>query len=186
MLAIHYCSDREECLQVLREVLAETRRRAACGAGFAGSNAARVYWVNPVADLRVMNVLEQCGGRLCGTDFMFCHALDSIPEDIPPMEALARMALADPMVGSSMERAARICLECRHMGAEAVVISRIPGASHCAFEGRIIAAHVQRELGLPVIEIEVPPVCDSALPSLRTRLSALVEVAVQRRGQQAD
>ncbi len=112
--------------------------------------------MNPVADLQVMNLLEDCGGRICGTEYLFAHALDPIPTDVPPMEALAQMALADPMVGSAIDRAARIVAEIRRFGAEAVIVSRIPGASHCALEGEIIGEIVREECGLPVLEIEVP------------------------------
>jgi hypothetical protein len=128
-----------------------------------------------------MNLLEDCGGRVCGTEYLFCHALDLIPEDIPPVEALARMALADPMVGSTSDRAARICRDIRDFGAEAVVVSRIPGASHCASEGSAILDVVSAELGIPGVEIEVPPIIDAAIPTLTTRISALIETAVQRR-----
>ena len=107
------------------------------GAGVLEESAVRVFWVNPVADLRVMNLLEDAGGRMCGTEYLFCHALDPIlPKDLPPMEALARMALADPMVGSPVDRAGRIGADVRRFGAEAVVISRIPGASHCGLGRR--------------------------------------------------
>ena len=97
-----------------------------------------------------MNLLEDCGGRICGTEYMFTHALDAIPQDLPLMDALARMALADPMVGSSADRASRICSEMRRFDAEAVVISRIPGASHCVLEGQVIGEIVQAELDVPV------------------------------------
>ena len=40
-----------------------------------------MFWINPVADLRIMNLIEDVGGRICGTDYMFTHALDPIPED---------------------------------------------------------------------------------------------------------
>jgi benzoyl-CoA reductase/2-hydroxyglutaryl-CoA dehydratase subunit BcrC/BadD/HgdB len=175
MLAIHFCSDRAEAASVLSDLVAvaEARLQARCGYGEA--NTARIFWVNPVADLRVMNLLEQCGGRICGTEYLFTHALDLIPEDLDPMDALARVALADPMVGSSADRAERICRDIRRFGAEAVVISRIPGASHCAHEGKIISEIVQARLGLPVIEIEIPPLTDAMSPTIRTRLEALVE-----------
>lgn len=181
MLAIHYCSDRDQTMQVLGELLAEARRRVAAGQAVLDSDAARVFWVNPVADLRAMNLLEDCGGRVCGSEFMFCHALDEIPQDVPPMEALARTALADPMVGPSGDRAARICRDARRWRAEAVVISRIPGASHCAWEGHIIADLIRAELALPVVEIEVPPLSDAMSQTLRTRLEALVETVKQHR-----
>ncbi|GAF76952.1 unnamed protein product, partial [marine sediment metagenome] len=181
MMAIHFCSDRAEAILVLEELLAEVRRRVNEGTGVLGEGAARVYWVNPVADLRAMNLLEDSGGRLCGTDFLFCHALDEIPEDLPAMEALARAALADPMVGPSADRAARIVREARGLGSEAVVISRIPGASHCATEGAVIGEAVRSEFGLPVVEIEVPPLADAMFPTLAGRLEALVETALGNR-----
>ncbi len=183
MLAIHFCSDQQEAIGVLTVLLDEVRARVAAGQGVLPSRAVRVFWVNPVADLRVMNLLEDVGGRVCGTEYLFCHALDAIPEDRPPLEALARCALADPMVGSPVDRAERICREASDFGAQAVVISRIPGASHCGLEGILIGDVVRRRLGLPVVEIEVPPITDALEPSLRTRLEALVETA---RGVQRD
>jgi hypothetical protein len=60
------------------------------------------------------------------------------------------------------------------------VISRIPGASHCALEGRIIGQAVQERLGLPVLEIEIPPLTDAMNPTIRTRLEALVETIKER------
>jgi hypothetical protein len=181
MLAIHFCSDREETLAVLEALLAEARHRLRQNHFVIGQDAVRIFWVNPVADLRAMNLLEDFGGRICGSDFMFAHALDLIPEDLPPLEALARAALADLMVGPVTDRAARIVRECRANGAEAVVVSRIPGASHCAREGEIIREIVGHTLALPVIELEIPPVCDAMLPTLGSRLQALVETARARR-----
>ena len=137
--------------------------------------------MNPVADLRAMNLLEELGGRICGSDYMFTHALDLIPENLPPLEALARTALADPMVGPTADRAARIVRECQAGRAEAVVVSRIPGASHCAREGEIIREMVRRKIGIPAIELEIPPVCDAMLPTLGSRLQALMETARARR-----
>jgi benzoyl-CoA reductase/2-hydroxyglutaryl-CoA dehydratase subunit BcrC/BadD/HgdB len=181
MLAIHFCSDQNETIAVLQELLEEVNRRVAAGMGYSSADAARIFWVNPVADLQVMNLLEDCGGRICGTEYLFAHALDPIPLTVPPMEALARMALADPMVGSATDRAARIVAEIRRFGAEAVIVSRIPGASHCALEGEIIGEIVREECGLPVLEIEGPPMTDAVQPALRTRLEALVETVENRR-----
>jgi hypothetical protein len=183
MLAIHFCSDREESLIVLAELTAEAKARAATGRFVISPDAVRVFWVNPVADLRAMNLLEACGGRLCGSDFMFTHALDLISEDLPSFDALARTALADPMVGSALDRARRIAVECRRQQIEAVVVSRIPGASHCPWEGALIRDQINGELGLPVVELEIPPVCDALLPALQTRLQALMETARARREQ---
>ncbi len=181
MLAIHFCSDRQETINVLKELLDEVASRVRNGKGILDADAAGIFWINPVADLQVMNLLEDCGGRICGTEYLFTHALDIIPEDLPPLEALAQMALADPMAGSSIDRAERICADIRLFGSEAVLISRIPGASHCALEGRVISEIVQEKFDIPVLEIEVPPVTDSIRPTLHTRLEALVETVKARR-----
>ncbi|MHC4434673.1 MAG: 2-hydroxyacyl-CoA dehydratase, partial [Planctomycetota bacterium] len=171
----------QETIAVLGELLDEVKARVQSGAGVLYVDAARIFCVNPVADLQVMNLLEDCGGRICGTEYLFSHALDEIPEDLPPVEALAEMALADPMAGSSINRAERICADINLFGAEAVVISRIAGASHCALEGRIIGEIIQDELDVPIVEIEVPSVTDSMRPTVRTRLEALVETVRARR-----
>ena len=181
MLAIHYCSDPAETEQVLDALLEETARRVAAGTGILPPDAVRTFWVNPVADLRMMNRLENAGGRLCGTDFMFSHALDDLPEDAGPFEALARAALADPMAGSAADRADRIARDAVRFGAEALVFSRIPGASHCATEGRRIAERIRRTVGIPSVELEVPPLGDATGPAAETRLAALVETARERR-----
>jgi benzoyl-CoA reductase/2-hydroxyglutaryl-CoA dehydratase subunit BcrC/BadD/HgdB len=181
MLAIHFCSDRPHCLKVLRDLVSLARGRIEKGRGYARPDAARIFWVNPVADLRAMNVLESCNARICGTDYLFTHALDPIPQNIPPIEALAQMALADPMVGPSSDRARRICRDISLFGAEALVISRIPGASHCAAEGSAIAEIVGSTCQIPVLEIEIPSLSDSMRPALRNRIEALVEVVIHRR-----
>jgi benzoyl-CoA reductase/2-hydroxyglutaryl-CoA dehydratase subunit BcrC/BadD/HgdB len=177
MLAIHYCSDPIEAPAVLADLLSEVKRRIACGVGVLEAGVVRVYWVNPVADLRVMNLIEEAGGRICGTDYMLAHALAPIDEADPPLRALARTALADPMVGPAGQRADRICREAARLGVQAVVISRIPGASHCATEGAIIGEIVRSRLNVPVVEIEVPSIADAIEPGLRTRLEALIETA---------
>jgi len=181
MLAIHFCSDLDETIAVLSGLLEEVRARAKAGHSVLPGENVRLFWVNPVADLRVMNRVEELGGRICGTEYLFSHALDPIPEDLHPMEALARMALADPMAGPAEDRAERIVRDAERFRAEAVVISRIPGASHCATEGEAIRRRVRRSLDLPVVEVEVPPVSDALEPAIANRIGALVETARQRR-----
>lgn len=181
MLAIHYCSDREEALRVLQGLLDIVKARVSMQAGYFGPEAVRVFWINPVADIKVMNLLEKCGGKICGTEYLFTHALDPIPTDVPPLEALACMALADPMVGSGRGRALRICRDIRRYRSEAVVISKIPGASHCALEGAIIKDTIDSLLDVPIVEIEVPSVSDTFETSLKTRLSALMETVKEQR-----
>jgi benzoyl-CoA reductase/2-hydroxyglutaryl-CoA dehydratase subunit BcrC/BadD/HgdB len=181
MLAIHFCSDRDEALSVLQGLVFRVKERIKKNTGYFETGAPRIFWVNPVADISVMNTLEECGGRICGTEYLFSHALDAIPTDLPPMEALARMALADPMVGSGRDRAERICSDIDQFGAEALILSKIPGASHCAVEGRQILETVRERCGIPVLEIEVPPLADAIQSTLKMRFNALIEIIKERR-----
>lgn len=180
MLAIHFCSDRDETIIILKDLLDEVRIRIINNTGFFDRDAVKIFWVNPVADLQIMNLLEDCGGRICGTEYLFSHALDEIPENIPPIEALAQMALADPMAGSTIDRANRICNDIIKYGSEAVLISRIPGASHCALEGEIIGQVIRENFDIPVVEIEVPPITDAMRPMVQTRIEALIEMVKAR------
>lgn len=180
-LAIHYCSDRAETIAVLDELQAEVNRRVARGEGVLSPEAVRLYWVNPVADLRLMNLVEEWGGRICGADYLFGHAMVEIPEELPPMEALAQVALADPMVGSAGDRAGQVASEVLGLGIEGLVVARIPGASHCAHEGAWVREEVARRAALPAVELEVPPLCDGLEAALRSRLQALLETVQSRR-----
>lgn len=177
MLSIHFCSDMNEAENVLRSLLQEVEDRIENNNIIASKNALKVFWVNPVADLRAMNILEDCGCRLCGSDFMFTHALDEIPENISPIDALALAAMSDPMTTDSASRAERIVKDIRIFGSEAVIISKIPGASHCAFEGGIIGDIIKRELNIPVTEIEVPPLIDGVMINIKTKIEVLREIA---------
>ena len=174
MLSIHFCSDIDETESVLKELLSEVEKRI--DESTTVDDLLKVFWINPIADLRVMNLLEECGCRLCGTDFMFTHALDEIPENIPPLEALALSALSDPMTADASVRAERIVNDIKKFGSEGVIISKIPGASHCAFEGKIIGDIIKRELNIPVTEIEVPPVADAVMMNIKTKIEALKEI----------
>lgn len=181
MLAIHFCSNMDETAAVLFDLLMTAERRVEAKAGFSAPDAARIFWVNLPADFGVMNILEKLNCRLCGTDFMFQHALAQIPDAADPYTALAMSALADPMVGPASDRAEWIAREAVRFGAEAVVVSRIPGASHCAYEGKIIARTLERQLDIPVLEIEVQSAGNSIEKLLIGRLEALVET-VRRTG----
>jgi benzoyl-CoA reductase/2-hydroxyglutaryl-CoA dehydratase subunit BcrC/BadD/HgdB len=181
MLAIHFCSDLDECIRVLEDVLRTVEKRVAAGEGVLEPDACRVVWVNPVADLRAMNMFEDMGGALAGTEYLIRHALDPIREDRPPLEALAEAALRDPMIGTAAYRARIVIEEARRYRAEGVIVSGIPGASHCATEGLVIREEVQRVLGLPVLEISVPPIADASIGQLAARFEGFFGVIRARR-----
>lgn len=179
ILALHFCSDLPRCLDILDGLLALVTARVAAGSGHLAADAVRTLWVNPVADLRVLGWLEDAGGRLAGTDFMTTQAMAAIPEDLPPLEALARTALCDRMIGGDRRRARLALAEAGVHRAEAVVVARIPGASHGCGEGAALAAAVGG--ALPVASFEVPPVADADAGQIRGRLEALLETARARR-----
>ncbi len=165
MMALHYCSDYVCCEAVLTRVAEEAETLKV------DTHLKPVYWINPVADVRAMNLLEDAGGRLCGTDFMFTHALSPLDEGLSPFDTLACMALADPMAGTIRTRMMACLADAKRSGARGIIVSRIPGASHCAFEASMLSTISD----LPVLEIEVPSLTDSSVPSLMTRLQGFIE-----------
>jgi benzoyl-CoA reductase/2-hydroxyglutaryl-CoA dehydratase subunit BcrC/BadD/HgdB len=178
MLIIHYCSDYSETCAVYEEMLATATRRLAAGKGHGEENDVKIFWINPVADLRIMNILEDAGGRLCGSEFLFSHARAPLDTEYKsPFDSLAEAILNDPLIGTTQDRGRKIITDIKKFQSRGVIISRIPGASHCAFEGHIIGTMIQDTLNIPVLEIEVPPLSDSLCPSLTTRISALIETA---------
>ncbi|NTU60741.1 MAG: 2-hydroxyacyl-CoA dehydratase [Caldiserica bacterium] len=181
MIALHFCSEMDESIAVLDHVAKTIEERVKNHEGVLPEDSCRCVWVNPVADLRVMNMFESLGGTIAGTEYLFRHALVQIPTDIDPMRALALTALCDPMIGSSTYRAQLIVDEAKKYNAEGVIISNIPGASHCATEGTIIRDYVQTKTGLPVLEVTVPPLIDSESSQLATRFEAFFETIRSRR-----
>jgi hypothetical protein len=181
MIALHFCSDPKAALDVLSFVAETARTRVREGQGVLNPDACRAVWVNPVADLRVMNLFEDLGGAVAGSEYMFRQALIPIPVDRPPLRALALTALADPMIGSAAYRARLVVEEAERYGAEGVVIANIPGASHCATEHAVIAEIVRERLDLPVLEITVEPLADSGYGQLGSRFEAFFDIIKTRR-----
>jgi benzoyl-CoA reductase/2-hydroxyglutaryl-CoA dehydratase subunit BcrC/BadD/HgdB len=85
------------------------------------------------------------------------------------------------MIGGAETRAGIVIEEAKRYNAEGVVISNIPGASHCATEGIIIGEAVRSRLKRPVLEITVPSLVDTNLSQLSTRFEAFFESIRSRR-----
>ena len=175
MLAIHFCSDQQETLLVLEELGAEVDRRVAAGVGVLPADAVRVFWVNPVADLRVMNLLEDAGGRVCGTDYLFCHALDLDSHGYTPLGGAGANGPGRPdgrfAGGSCPADLQRYPPFWGRGGGDLPHSRRQP----LCLGGDDIAEMIRSGLGIPLVEIEVPPISDALEPTLRTRLEALLE-----------
>lgn len=169
MLAIHFCSDRQRCKTILELILNELETTPPLN-----DKRPALFWVNPVADLRIMNLLESLGGLLGGSDFMMTHALSAIRTDLPPHEAIAQKALEDPMVCGTTMRVELILREIQRLHTQGVVMSRIEGASHSAWENQLLQNALSSK-EIPHTEIEVTMLSDSASPAIATRLSALIE-----------
>jgi len=183
MVVIHFCSDIDEADSVLSDILVEAERRAELRQGIAREDAVKVFWVNPVADLKVMNMIEEVGARVAGSEYLISHAFNIIDENKPPFEALAEAALSDPMIGPTEDRADMIIKEIDKYGAESVIISQIPGASHCAYETSLISSIIKDKLGLPVLEITTPSLSDGREAGFKTRFQALCEMVSERKEQ---
>ncbi|MBN2490006.1 MAG: 2-hydroxyacyl-CoA dehydratase [Planctomycetes bacterium] len=176
-----FASDLEAALELYGEVEALCRRRVERGEHAVDPAAVRLMMVTPSMDLCLQNVLEDLGARVAGTEYMLGHAYREIPEALPPLEALATNVLENPMIGSAVRRAEIICADAEKYAAEGVVVVSFFGASHCAYENRILTEAVRERLGLPTVVLNCQTVTNGLPEPVRNRLEAAIETIRARR-----
>ena len=180
-LAIHACSDPDEAVPVLDDLLAEARRRLALDLSPLGDAPVRVFWATPPTDASLITLLEDSGGCIAGTEYMISHAFHALSTDRPAIEAVAENCMDDSMIGSAAARARTIVEGARRYRAEGVLISGISGASHCPFDDRTITEVVTRELGLPVLSFDVPFMPGRMSEQVVSRVQGFLELLRLRR-----
>lgn len=180
-LAIHYCSDPVQCLALLQDLLRTVRRRVATGQGVLDSQALRAVWAMPCTDPSIVQLWEQLGGCVSGSEYLISHSRLDIRSNAEPLRALAEAALNDPCIGSTTYRVRRVVEQVRKYKAEGVIIPSIFGASHCSYETREITSAVQSQCNLPVLSFEVPFSPREPSAQVGARLQAFAEVLRQRR-----
>jgi benzoyl-CoA reductase/2-hydroxyglutaryl-CoA dehydratase subunit BcrC/BadD/HgdB len=184
-LAVDYASDAEAAAELLAQVEALCRKRVAARDDVLDPDAVRLTWVTPAMDLCLQNLMEELGARVAGTEYMFGHAFQAIDKQLPPLAALAENVLGDPMIGSAARRARLIAAEAERYAAEGVVLVSFFGASHCAWESRIIAEELRARPGLPTLIINAQSTGNAVPAAVRSRLEAFVETLRARRAGRA-
>ncbi len=182
-IAIHTCSDPAECFPVLSGLLDVARERLAAGRSpLPGDEPPlRVYWVFPPTDASLITLLEELGGCIAGTDYFINHAFLPLRTDTDPITAVAENCFDDRLLCPPSMRARAIVNDIRHFRAEGVLISGIFGASHCAWDDRVIQEAVQRETGIPVLSFDVPYSPGRISEQVRSRIEAFMDILKQRR-----
>jgi benzoyl-CoA reductase/2-hydroxyglutaryl-CoA dehydratase subunit BcrC/BadD/HgdB len=170
-----FASDFDAALELYRRVEALCRQRVSREESPVDPDAVRLTMVTPSMDLCLQNTLEDLGARVTGTEYMLGHAYREIPEDLPPLEALARNALENSMVGSATRRARLVVEEARKHEAEGVVLVSFFGSSHCAYENRIIGQAVRSDLDLPTVVLNCQTVSNGLPEPVKSRLEAFIE-----------
>lgn len=178
---LHGYSDFEEWEDILEHLVATGEARRDRGERVRPPEALRVGWVSPPADPLFLVHVEDRGARVVASEYVINQALEPIDETKPPLDAVAESFLAASLIGSSRARAAAVIGEARRNRAEGFIISGILGGSHCAMETRLIADSVREELGLPVLDFDVPPPAREINRQLATRIDAFLEVVRERR-----
>ena len=183
-IAIHTCSEPQECFHVLSglERLVEERIARGLSPLARDEPPLRIYWVYPPTDASLISILEDMGGCVTGTDYFINHAFLPLREGVHPLTAVAENCFDDRLLCSPSLRAEAIVEEARHFRAEGVLISGIFGASHCPWDDRVIQEKVQHELGLPVLAFDVPYSPGRVSAQVRNRMEAFMEVVRDRRG----
>ena len=180
-IAIHACSEPEEAVHVLDDLLTVVRQRLGSGASPLGPDPVRVFWATPPTDTSLITLLEDLGGCLAGTEYMISHSFYQLSTDRPVVEAVAENCMDDPMTGSAAFRANRIVEGARKYGAEGVIISGISGASHCPYDEGAIADAVRKELDIPILSFDVPYSPKRLNEQVVNRMQGFIELLQKRR-----
>jgi len=184
-IALHYCSEPWESMEVMEDLLAMVRKRVELNESpFEREDPVRIFWVTPPTDAAILTLVEDLGGCVAGTEYLISHAFFPLDETKPPLEAVAENYMDDPMIGASEFRARRIIKEAKRFGAEGVMITGIFGASHCPYEERVISKMVQQELDIPVLAFDVPYSPNKINEQVVNRVQGFMELLRSRRGAQ--
>jgi len=186
-IAIHTCSEPDQCFPVLEGLARVAKERLAQGLSpFKGEEPPlRIYWVYPPTDASLIPLLEDMGGCVAGTDYFINHAFLPLREDTDPLTAVAENCFDDRLLCSPAMRADAIVRDIRYYRAEGVLMSGIFGASHCPWDDRIISERVRDELGLPVLSFDVPYSPGRVSEQVRSRIEAFMDIVRQRRERRA-
>lgn len=189
-IAIHACSEPEEAVRVLDDLLQTVCERLANNTSPLSPEVAhsanlaepvRIFWATPPTDASLITLLEDLGGCIAGTEYMISHAFYRMATDRPVVEAVAENCMDDPMTGSAAFRARRIVDGARKYGAEGVIISGISGASHCPFDEGAITEAVMKELDIPVLSFDVPYSPGRLSEQIANRMQGFIDMIRQRR-----
>jgi benzoyl-CoA reductase/2-hydroxyglutaryl-CoA dehydratase subunit BcrC/BadD/HgdB len=180
-IAIHACSEPEESIHVLDDLLSTARGRLKEGVSPLAPDPVRVFWATPPTDAALITLLEDLGGCISGTEYLISHSFFPLATDKPVVEAVAENCMDDPMVGSTAFRARRIVESARKYGAEGVIVSGISGASHCPFDEGAISSAVKKELDIPVLSFDVPYSPGGLNEQVSNRMQGFIDLLRSRR-----
>jgi benzoyl-CoA reductase/2-hydroxyglutaryl-CoA dehydratase subunit BcrC/BadD/HgdB len=196
-LAVDAGADPDECIELLEHLKMMVARRVERGEGVLPDDAVRVIWIGPPADMLLLNLFEDLGGHVVGSEYMINQTRHLIPESPPPLtkggtkggcsSSPHRDSAADPLaaiadaflnaslIGGARYRAEKVIEEARRANAQGIVYSGIFGGSHCLAEDRLIAKMAEEELGIPTLCFDVPFPTDTPHAQLRTRIETFLE-----------
>ncbi|HOA05825.1 MAG TPA: double-cubane-cluster-containing anaerobic reductase [Candidatus Fermentibacter daniensis] len=180
-IGIHTCSEPDESVEVLDDLLATVRSRLDSGTSPFDDDPLRVYWVMPPTDASLVTQLEDLGACVTGSEYMITHSYLPLAPDKNIFAAVAENCMDDLMLGSAHMRASRIAAEARRFGAEGVIVSSIFGASHCPHEEKILVEVLEKEAGLPVLAFDVPYSPGRLSEQVAGRMEGFTEVLRSRR-----
>lgn len=180
-IAIHACSDPDESIKVLDDLINTVQYRLEHDESPLVQDPVRIFWVTPPTDASLITLLEDLGGCITGTEYMISHSFYSLAADKPVIESVAENCMDDPMTGSVQFRAKRIIEGAKKYRAEGVIISGISGASHCAFDESAITAAVKKELNIPVLSFDVPYSPGRLSEQITSRMQGFIELLRQQR-----
>ena len=181
-IAIHTCSEPDECFPVLEGLIDVAEKRLKRNKSpLEGEKPCRVYWMYPSTDASLITLLEDMGGCIAGTDYFINHAFLPLRDDTDPLTAVAENCMDDRLSGSPSDRVKRIIEDVKKYRSEGILMSGIFGASHCPWDVSALMDSVKKELDIPVLAFDVPYSPGRYSEQVVTRMQGFVELIRSRR-----
>jgi benzoyl-CoA reductase/2-hydroxyglutaryl-CoA dehydratase subunit BcrC/BadD/HgdB len=184
LTALHargFCLDREEAIGLLEQLTTELQELAAAGVSPFSADAPRILLTGVpvgIGSHKVLQLLEECGASVvCLESCGAYKKVALVDEEGDPLDALARRYLQIPCSCMSpnsgrLELVARLAHE---FAVDGVVDLTWQGCHTYNIESVALKRHLQRETGLPFLQLETD-YSPSDSEQLKVRIEAFLEL----------
>ena len=173
-----YVQDAEALHQKYQALLSELKKRVGQSVpapGLASQKPLRLYFMgDETQEFQFFNIIEDYGGVLIGCDTRLSLYYESIREDGPAVENLARWIWKMPCNLPTAERMKATIPYIKEQKPEAIIVSSVVGSRNLPGAERLVRDIIRDELSLPVLSIETTLPLEN-IEKVKSQVKAFIE-----------